>query len=734
MNHMKTLLFLPILLHFASAGFAQRPFSQSEIARWEEHARRVTVIRDIYGVPHIYGKTDADAVFGLLYAQCEDDFVRVESNYIVALGRMAEVKGEVELYHDVRQRFYADTLKVAKLFETAPADMKKLMQAFADGVNYFLYKNSKVKPLLLSRFQPWLPLLFSEGSIGGTISSISATDLKRFYEETRMGHSGAQGESIPEPKGSNGFAIAPARSASKNALLLINPHTSFYFRSEVHMVSDEGLNAYGAVTWGQFFIYQGFNEHCGWMHTTTYADITDEYLETIARRNDTVFYKYDGNWRPLQQRKEKFGIRKGNEVVTKELTLYRSHHGPIIAEKNGKWVAYKMMDDPLNALTQSYMRTKATGYASFSKWMDLRTNASNNTVFADAQGNIAYWHGNFMPKRDTNFNWQQPVDGSMSATEWQGLHAASETIQLLNPTNGWIQNCNSTPFTAAGTHSPRRENYPPYMGPDGQNYRALNAARVLDREQAFTLDRLIAAAYNPILLAFEKLLPGLISAHDSDGNASRRATLLEPISRLRKWNFTTSTTSVEAALAICWGRKLQRIIVPRLPERTAEERSDILFLIDFMDTQTSTEEKLSALEETLAELTRDFGRWEVPWGDINRFQRLTGNIDERYDDSLPSLPVGYTSSLWGSLAAYTSNPQPGTKKFYGHTGNSFVAVVEFGKRIKAKSIVTGGSSSQPGSPHFNDQSAGYCEGRFKEVYFYKADVRANAERTYMPGQ
>lgn len=727
MRYLLFFLLLPL------SAFCQ-PFTSQEISQWKQQASRVTIIRDKWSIPHVYAKTDADVVFGLLYAQCEDDFERVEENYITALGRTAEVKGETFLYEDLRMRMYSDTIKVAALYEKSPANMKKLMDAFANGVNYYLYTHPEVKPKLLHRFQPWLPLLFSEGSIGGDITRISVDDIRAFYTQSKSSDTdGASLKVLPEPKGSNGFAIAPKLSASGNPLLLINPHTSFYFRSEVHMNSEEGLNAYGAVTWGQFFIYQGFNDKCGWMHTSTYADVADEYKETITKKNDSLFYQYDGKLRLVTKEKIELKYKNGNGIEKKQFTIYRTHHGPVIAEKQGKWISIRMMHDPLNALTQSYMRTKATDYKSFGQWMELKTNSSNNTVFADSKGSIAYWHGNFMPKRDTKFDWTLPVDGNDPATEWKGLHDTKDLVQLLNPANGWIQNCNATPFTAADVYSPKKENYPVYMAPDGQNFRGINAARVLKKGSAYTLDKLITAAYNPKLTAFEKLLPSLMEAHRAATSTELKAKLAEPLKVLQAWDMNCGIASVGQTLAIQWGKKVQAMTLARIPERTSEQRTDIVGLVDNMITKTTAEEKVKALADAIDELTTDFGTWNISWGEINRFQRLTGKIDETFDDAKPSLPVAYTSSFWGTLPAFGSRAYTGTKKFYGNVGNSFVAVVEFGKKVRAKSIVTGGESSTPSSPHFTDQANMYTKGEFKDVLFYKEDVRRSAEKTYHPG-
>ena len=746
---MKNILLSLLLLFLAGRASAQT-YAPAEVARWQRQAQRVRIVRDTWGIPHITGQSDADAVFGLLYAQCEDDFARVEDNYLTALGRQAEVQGEAALYQDLRQRLFLDSARAVVVYRSSPRWLRDLLQGFADGTNYYLATHPQTHPKRLRRFQPWYPLLFSEGSIGGNVSVVPLERLKAFYSQpkglgwqpaaplapTAAGQRLAFERDTDEPTGSNGFAIGPPKSASGHPLLLINPHVSFYFRSEVQVTSAAGLNAYGAVTWGQFFVYQGFNEHCGWMHTSSYADTMDEYLETVTQAADGSYtYLYDGQQVPLKtDTLTLFYVRPDGQRARRRFRTYRTGHGPVVGEVGGKWLAVRMMDAPLAALEQSFLRTKAHDYASYQTVMRLNGNASNNTVFADQQG-IAYWHGNFMPRRPPGLDASQPLDGSTHATEWLGLHPLEDLVQVHNPASGFLQNCNSTPFTVAGPgSSPDPGKYPAYLAPDGENYRALNAVRVLSGKKNFTLDTLIAAADDPRLLGFEKLLPALLRdcqllLDEPGGTLPDSVEAALPL--LRRWNQCYDTASVAQTLAIYWAERVQRLARPRVP---AGQATDYISFTQFVIDHTTPDEKTNALAETLAELRRDFGSWQVPWGAVNRYQRLTGRLDETYDDHQPSRPVAFCSSAWGSLAAFGARTYPGTVRRYGSVGNSFVAVVEFGARVAARAVVTGGSGSQPASPHFRDQAPLYCHGRFRDVWFYPEDVARHVERNYRPGE
>jgi acyl-homoserine lactone acylase PvdQ len=727
---MQTLIKALLLVFLLLTSCKSQTKTTPETDKYKAYTDNIEIIRDDFSVPHIYGKTDADAVFGLLYAQCEDDFNRVEQNYIWATGRLAEVEGKEALYSDLRAKLFMTEEEAKNNYENSPIWLKKLCDAFADGINYYLETHPEVTPKLITHFEPWMPMYFSEGSIGGDIEGISTSKLKAFYE-SGMGIPEAKSieiknkTTVEEPQGSNGIAIAGKLTQSGNAMLLINPHTSFFFRPEVHVISEEGLNAYGAVTWGQFFVYQGFHEKTGWMHTSTYVDVMDEFKETIVQLEDKLVYQYGEELRPVMVGEVILKYKDGDSIKEKNFPSYRTHHGPITHMVDGQWTASAMMWEPIKALEQSYIRTKQTGYKGFREMMDIRTNSSNNTVYADAEGNIAYFHGNFIPKRDVNFNYDEPVDGSNPQTDWQGLHTVDENILLLNPENGWFQNCNSTPYTAALAFSPKKEDYPNYMSKDQENFRGVHAIKILKDKSGWTLDSLIKLAHDPYLPAFEKLIPGLVKAYEGQNNKNPK--LEEAIELLKQWDLKTSKEAAAMTLAHYYGTMYGQM------GKTPKGFSD-MERMNYFGTGSSNDERLLVFEAVIDKLTADFGTWKMPWGEVNRYQRLNGDIKQAFNDSLPSMPMGFASGRWGALAAYGVNYDNNTKKIYGTRGNSFVAVVEFGEKVKAKSILAGGQSGDPNSPHFNDQIQRYADVKFKDVPFYKEDVLKRAKERYQPGK
>jgi acyl-homoserine-lactone acylase len=715
--------------------------SGGEVARLEARAERVEIIRDDWGVPHIYGPTDADAVFGLMYTQAEDDFNRIETNFLTSLGRMAEARGEDFLWQDLRMRLFIDPVELQAMYDESPQWLRDLMDGWADGLNYYLTTHPETEPMVLDRFEPWMALSFSEGSIGGDIERVSLGSLEDFYGDAEASmqraaraegattslSAGARMAMAPpapapewsdglehpdpylEPVGSNGIAIAPENTIDGNALLLINPHTSFFFRHEAHVVSEEGLNAYGALTWGQFFVYQGFNETAGWMHTSSSVDNIDEFAEDIVEQDGGLYYRYGDELRPVEAEETTVRYRaEDGSMAERTFTTYRTHHGPIVREtEDGRWVATALMEEPMAALVQSYSRTKAANLDDYLEVMETHTNSSNNTLFADAEGNIAYLHSNFVPVRDDAFDYSNPVDGSNPATDWNGVHTLEESPNSINPGTGFAYCSNNWPYSAAGEASPIPADFPSYMDRGSENYRGVHALRLLPGRTDFTLDGLVETAYDTQMPYFDENLPALFAAYDAMPAGAEKAGLARAVELLRGWDMRWGVESVPTSIGVYWATE------------TRGDRSPV--------------EALAAAVEALEE---DFGSIETPWGEINRFQRVNGDIEQPFNDDLPSTAVGFPSARWGTLASFGARQYPGTDRWYGTSGNSFVAVVEFGGpgELRARAVTAGGLNSDPDDPHFNDQAERYATGNLRDVRFYRADVEAAAERTYRPGQ
>jgi len=732
---MKVLPYTLLLLILISCSFISKAqkITTSEIARWEQHAKQVTIIRDEWGIAHVYGKTDADAVFGLMYAQSEENFEQIELNYLEMLGRTAEVKGPNAIYEDLMMRLIQDSVAAIQDYNKSPAWFKALLVAHADGLNYYLYKHPELHPKAIHYYKPWYHLMWTDGSVSPTrTGGIKVDQVASFYGQ-KEGLEKLVVNNFEAPyaleekiqKGSNGFAIAPKHSKNGNALLYINPHVPFYFRTEIHMISEQGLNVYGAVTWGQMFIYQGFNEHLGFMHTSSYADVADVYEEKVAKNKSGWVSHYEQGLQIIKERNIPIQYLEEGQIKSKSFLTYRTIHGPVMGSKNGKWLSLQENNRSLNALMECWTRTKASNLKEYEKALSLLGNNSNNTVYADADGSIAYWHGNFMPKRNTNYDYSLPVDGSIKATNWQGVHGLNEIVQSVNPINGWLQNCNATPFTVAGVNSPKEKDYPHYMAPDGENGRGINAVNLLSKIDKISLEDLIELGYNKHLSAFDILLPSFIAYTNTISLNEREKKAMNYITN---WNHDAAISSIATSIAIEWASNWSKEIPPATTE---EATTQIIKKYEQMVKEVSNEKKLALLNTALTQLEKTYGSWEIPWGEINRYQRV--NPGEKFNDNAPSIAVGQTSSKWGSLPAFESKRYDNTLKRYGYSGSSFIAAVSFGKKLEAKTIITGGQSRFARSNHFIDQAQKYIDGDFKTIHFYKEDVLANEVTSYKPG-
>ncbi|HEY2847466.1 MAG TPA: penicillin acylase family protein, partial [Pyrinomonadaceae bacterium] len=574
--------------------------------------------------------------------------------------------------------------------------MQKLIVAWADGLNFYLAKHPDVHPRVITHFEPWMALSFTEGSIGGDIETINLERLKQFYDNPAASGISATGvrgsepgmkvtksrdvndaeltddDILKEPSGSNGMAIAPKNTKDGHALLLINPHTSFFFRSELQMTSDEGLNAYGALTWGQFFIYQGWNDYCGWMHTSSAADAIDEYRETIAVAAPVgrprlpsdgpveYGYRYGNEIRPMTESTITVPYKTATGMAERIFTVYRTHHGPVVRkDEQGNWITIALLNKPVEALQESYGRTKAKNLAEFKQFMELHADSSNNTIYADRDGNIAYFEANYLPIRDERFDWTKPVDGSDPAADYKGLLPVDKSPNMINPASGWVYNSNDWPWAAAGPSSVKRSDYPRWVDNGVESARGRHAVLVLTDRHNFTLDGLRMADFDPRLTWFDKPLPALIKAWDSlPASDPLKAKTADQVAILKSWDRKWAADSVPTSVGVFWAEDVTRAAV-RAPDRNG------MGVEDYLGSKASSQMLLTSLSAATDRLTRDFGSWKTPWGEINRFQRLNGDLVQPFNDAAPSIPVPFTSGNWGSLSSFGAGPKPGTKKWYG---------------------------------------------------------------------
>lgn len=696
----RALALLLLAFHLAISGRAASTPGPQDAGQL---ARSVTIYRDTYGVPHVFGPTDASCVFGYVYAQAEDNFWQIEDGYIRALGRASEIYGEKTLNDDEQVR----ALEIAKLskaeYDRATPHIQQMLQAAAAALNFYVEHNPQAKPRLALHFEPWHVYAFGRYAL---------------YHQFILKQTGIQSEEIKtaaQSQGSNMWAIRPGKSATGHAMLFINPHQPFFGVGqwyEGHVHSQEGWNMSGASFFGSAFPTIGHNDSLGWSHTVNKPDVFDVYEETFDNPADSLAYRYDGGYRKAVQWSEPISVKSASGLTTRTYTFRKTHHGPILAARNGKALAVRLSRFVEGGQVEEwYEMSKSHSLAEFKRAMEAVAIPMFNTMYADRDGNIFYVYNGAVPRRSPKIEWRKPVDGSTPETEWHGYHSLADLPQLTNPDSNFLQNCNSTPFTTTNEGNPAPANFPSYMVGEGDTRRARMSRRILYSKLKFSFDEWARAGFDTNILAADDLMPDLLKRlHEKlELHTIRR----DVVDELQGWNHRSAVDSVAMTVFMLWYEKqFGTAVVPASKPK---------------------QDPLTALEQVLADLEAKHGTWRVPWGDINRLQRNQSGGEEPFSDERPSLPIAGAPGDVGVIFNFYARPQPGLKLRYGTAGHSFVSVVDFGPHIEARSILVFGESSDPASPHYLDQGRLYAAQQFKPAWFTLADIKAHTERSYHPG-
>jgi penicillin amidase len=735
--------------------FVQAESKQSSL---DKVAGSVTIYRDKYGVPHVYGPTDYSVMFGFAYAQAEDNFWQIEDSYIQALGRAAEVYGESgtmtagggSTSRALDSDIINGQLGIARLAEEDYKKLGKQMQeicrATADGLNYFLEKNPQVKPRLITRFEPWHLLAFGRFAQYQLFVfrrlGFRPNELRASVQEVKAGGKITQLAPLPPEQeeemiadaqteaaliGSNTWAVTPKKSASGHAMLFINPHQPFFGPGqwiEGHLHSEQGWNLSGATFPGSPFPSIGHNDYLGWSHTVNAPDIIDAWAEKFDDPTNPLNYKDGDGYRTATEWTETIKVKTDKGMEERTFKMRRTHHGPIMAVRDGKPMAVRMAGfENFNALEQRYLMGKARNLKEFKAAMSKIAVPMFNTMYADREGNVWYCYYGAVPKRDQKYDWSKPVDGSDPGTEWQGYHSLDELPQVLNPPSGWAQNCNATPFLSVadneGNGNPLKQNFPKYMVTEADNARSRVSRNILAGSEKFSFEEWSRAAFDtrcidaPVKIAL--LVADWTKLKSAD--AARADKTAEAIETLKSWNGVSTSESVAMTIFTLWAYA-----------RSTPQAQSL--------TRGSPNPEVMVLEYVLGDLARKWGTWKVAWGELNRIQRVhTSGSLEPFSDDKPSLPVvGGPGDYVGMVFNFYSPEARGQKRRYGIAGHSFVSVVEFSPKVRARSLLQFGQTHDPASPHYFDQADLYSKQQFKPAWFTLEEIKANLERSYHPGQ
>jgi acyl-homoserine-lactone acylase len=717
---------LALLLAAPRTAAPQRT-SAADSARQARMARTVTIHRDEFGIPHIFARTDAGAVFGFAFAQAEDHFWSLESNFIAALGRSAELDGDRALDGDRLNRALRIPTLALREYRALDPRVRALCDAYADGVNFYLATHPSVHSRLLRHIEPWYPLAFIrynyyQNGFARDPALDSSTFRTARIEQPGDGHLAlgrdADPRGLAENEGSNGWVIGASMSATGHPLLFINPHLPYFGPGQVyegHLHSDEGWNFTGYARIGFPFPYVGHNESLGWVSTDNAADMVDVYAERFDDPARPRAYRYGGSYRIATEQLDTIGVRVGDQVERRAFRSLRTHHGPVVAERNGELLALRMSraEDP-GWLAEWYAMTRARSVPALRRAMTPLRMLFGNVMAADSRGTPWYMYNGAVPRRDPRFDWSRALDGSDPATEWRGFHSIDELPQLLNPASGWMQNCNTSPFLLTSRGNPDPSRFPRYMVQEGDNPRGVRSRQILgaaaDSGAKLTFEEWSRLAFDTRVVMADSLLPALVRAGES---ASLSPGVRSALDTLARWDHRADTMSVATTLFDFWRAKAFR--------RGAD---------------TTLAGQLAALGAVVDSLAAVRGTWPVRWGELNRLQHVNEARpagSEPFDEAQPSVAVPAVNGADGAVfTMYTRVAADGHR--YGVAGGTYISVVEFAPVIRARAVHVLGTSGDPASPHYFDQAPLFARGEFRGAWFTRAEVVAHAVRSYRPGR
>lgn len=669
----------------------------------------VEIIRDNFGVPHVYGKTNPDVAYGLAYAHCEDDFATIQESLITSRGLLATVQGVKGLPFDLLVRAFRVAEFVAAGYEAQLSpETRALCEAYSDGVNHYaaLHPSEIVQPKVfpangkdvVAGFTFRMPFFYM---LHRELQKVVPFARKRATRTARAVTDNSYMSDDVE-RGSNAFAVAPSRSADGYTRLAVNSHQPWdgpvaWYEARVH--SDEGWDATGGLFPGTPVILHGHNRNLGWAHTVNMPDLCDLYKLEINPENRNQ-YKFDGAWRDFERTEARIRLRVAGSLlipITRELRW--SVHGPAVRTKDGTFAIRFVGYGEVRAVEQFFRMNLATNFDEFRDAMSMGATLAMNTVYADKTGNIWYLYNGRFPERTPGYDWSDVVPGDTSKTLWTSYVPFDRIPQVFNPPSGYVMNCNSEPFQATqGEGNPDRAQFPDWMGiNDVMTNRGLRIHELFGPDPSITRDEFYAYKFDRAYSRHSHVAE-LITRLNEQAPFDNPL-LNEAVEVMNRWDYTAEPESTGAALAILAGEPIVRAMMFGRP------------LPDFAETLTNAAEFLK----------KHYGTLEVPWEKVNRIVRGDENL-------------GLGGGPDTLNAVYGSKQSDGT--IHGHSGDCFVLMVEWDPQgnVSSRSLHQYGSATtRPDSPHYADQVGLFVKRETKPVYFDKEELMKHAEAVYRPG-
>ena len=688
----------------AVASAVWEPLTAHEETAPPQRRYDVEIARDEFGVPHINGRTDADAAYGLAYAHAEDDFSTIQEVIAMTRGRDGAMTGPDGAQVDFVAALLGVRDTAHRAYPTLSPEVRRVVEAYAAGLNHYADKHrsevrlAKLFPVtgedVVTGFVLRAPFFYGLDGVIGALAGDKPAPKEGALPMTPIGRE-------PSLNGSNAFALAPSKMADGKTWLISNSHQPYegqvaWYEAVVH--SGEGLDMAGALFPGSPFVLMGHNRNLGWTNTVNRPDLIDVYKLVLDETGTR--YRMDGKWLPLQEKRIWLAVRFGPFTLPIPKTIYRSVHGPVIRNKAGSFAIRYAGIDNAKAVEQYYRNTKARNWEEWTRSMAIGGVPATNFIYADKTGRIAYIYNALFPQRKPGYDYTKVLPGDTSRDLWTSSVPFSGYPKVVDPKSGFVMNSNNTPFLAAGPGSEMNPaDYSPLLGIErDQTNRGTRAAALLSAAGKLTPEQLLAIKFDKGYARdgwVGHWIRQVLAAQLSDDPALAEAQKL-----LATWDWTSDGQGRADALA-------ERVI------RTASMKKW---------RREPLPNPRDALKEAVGDLNGRFSRIDPPLSRIQRLRR--GNVD------LPML--GGTDTLRATTAW---DKEQGDHRLRVRHGDSFIMLVRWDKdgQVTSESIQPyGAATNRPQSPHYTDQMALFAAQKFKPVHFEWADAVRHAERRYRP--
>ncbi len=651
------------------------------------------IIWDKYGVPHVYSQNTPEMYYAFGWAQMHNHANLLLELYGQARGRASEYWGDKYLDSDKQVHLFSLPETAKKQYAQQPLEGKQHLDAFVRGVNAYAQMHPEAIDPAKKQVLPITAYdVLAHSSRVICLEFLGSDDIRAAVREITPG--------------SNAYAIAPSRSASKKAMLVTNPHLpweNFFVFFEAHL-SAPGFNAYGVSLVGQPILNIAFNDYLGWTHTVNTIDASDRYELTLQNGG----YLLDGKVQAFEKRTVPLKIRQADgSLKTENLVLASSKHGPVVGEKNGKAYAVRIAGLENGLLgTQYHKMAQAKNWQEFEAAIKMLQNPLFNIIYADKAGNILYLFNGNVPKRsegDWAF-WNGTVDGRSSKYIWNSYHSYEDLPKVFNPGTGFVQNANDAPWTSTYPVALKPADFPPYMAPQETPLRPQRAVNMLKEDASISFDELVAYKMNTGMESADRFLDDLLKAVQKhpDPMAQRAAAVLQ------KWDKQTEAHSKGAILFARWFDKLREdmFTTPWNPDQPFTTPGGL----------KDPQKAVALLVTTAHEVEKKYGSLDVAWGDVYRFRVGDYNVPGN------GAPGHY--GVFRAMYYYSAEDN----KEYAFHGDSYVAITEFGDKVRAQVLLSYGNATQPGSKHRGDQLQLLSEKKLRAALLEKQEILRNMEK------